>query len=364
MLYLIRVSPAPFLKNSHSLHCSLREITKYAELRVKRTTKRSSTVVCIINCRTQPNQMEAKNTHFMERVNSTSVSPLQKTSHHDELFMQQRLLFSDSLKELKNLRKQLYSAAEHFEVSYSKEDQKHIVVDTCQDYAIKALVNTVDHLGSVAFKINGLLDGKICELSGTELRFSCIEQRLRTCQYFIDRAGLFQQSMALKFPKHHKQYIIPARTTMDAVGQSQPIYHNAKEDLCQFKSVVRATPGETSPAVVRKGHSALWSAQSSSRSGAFQFTKAASKKALEKRAVSPHRFPFIRSGSLANRLTTINSSTDRPRHPSEPRRPVSSFIHVEREGTKEITKHSGKSKPLFKALLSMHRSKKEGMLFK
>ncbi|XP_018835219.2 protein ABIL2-like isoform X4 [Juglans regia] len=303
---------------------------------------------------------QAKNTHFMERVNSTSVSPLQKTSHHDELFMQQRLLFSDSLKELKNLRKQLYSAAEHFEVSYSKEDQKHIVVDTCQDYAIKALVNTVDHLGSVAFKINGLLDGKICELSGTELRFSCIEQRLRTCQYFIDRAGLFQQSMALKFPKHHKQYIIPARTTMDAVGQSQPIYHNAKEDLCQFKSVVRATPSETSPAVVRKGHSALCSAQSSSRSGAFQFTKAASKKALEKRAVSPHRFPFIRSGSLANRLTTINSSTDRPRHPSEPRRPVSSFIHVEREGTKEITKHSGKSKPLFKALLSMHRSKKEG----
>ncbi|KAG2680803.1 hypothetical protein I3843_11G115200 [Carya illinoinensis] len=214
----------------------------------------------------------------MERGNSTSVSPLQQTSHHDELFMQQRLLFSDSLKELKNLRKQLYSAAEQFEVSYSKEDQKHIVVDTCQDYAIKALVNTVDHLGSVAFKINGLLDGKICELSGTELRFSCIEQRLQTCQYFIDRAGLFQQSLALKFPKHHKQYIIPARTTMDAVGQSQPKYHNAKEDLCQFQ-VDRATLSETSPAVVRKGHSALWSAQSSSRSGAFQFTKAASKKA-------------------------------------------------------------------------------------
>lgn len=50
--------------------------------------------------------------------------------------------------------------------------------ETSQDYAIKAFVNTVDHLGSVAYKFNRFLDAKISELSRTELRFSCVEQVL------------------------------------------------------------------------------------------------------------------------------------------------------------------------------------------
>ena len=50
------------------------------------------------------------------------------------------------------------------------------VVNTLKDYAVKALVNTVDHLGSVSFKVNGLLDEKVDGVSGTELRVSCIEQ--------------------------------------------------------------------------------------------------------------------------------------------------------------------------------------------
>jgi len=111
---------------------------------------------------------------------------------------------------LKNLRAQLYSAAEYFELSYTNDDQKqmwvallelvHIyddaaislvsslycwflflfyvgrVVETLKDYAIKALVNTVDHLGSVTYKVNDLLDEKVVEVSVAELRVSCIEQ--------------------------------------------------------------------------------------------------------------------------------------------------------------------------------------------
>lgn len=50
------------------------------------------------------------------------------------------------------------------------------VVETLKDYAIKALVNTVDHLGSVSYKVNDILDEKVDEVSGTELRVSCIEQ--------------------------------------------------------------------------------------------------------------------------------------------------------------------------------------------
>lgn len=50
------------------------------------------------------------------------------------------------------------------------------MVDTLKDYAIKALVNTVDHLGSVTYKVTDLLDDKVVEVSGAELRVSCIEQ--------------------------------------------------------------------------------------------------------------------------------------------------------------------------------------------
>lgn len=308
---------------------------------------------------------QAKNTLFMESVDSSSyVSAKPESSHHDELFMQQRLHFSDSLKDLKNLRKQLYSAAEYFEVSYSKEDQNYIAVESLKDYVIKALVNTVDHMGSLAYKVNGFLDASICELSRTELRLSCIEQRIGTCQYFIDRGGLFQQSSALRFPKHHKRYILPAGATTDAVDQSQAMHHIAKEDFCQFRSAVQETTSEISPTTVRKGHSVIRSAQSSSRPGTFQFTEVASNKALENRAVSPYRFSFLRSGSLVKRSSAINSYTANQRFPSEPRRQISLPVHVERVGTKDIGQHSGKSNRLFKALLSMNKAKREGVLYK
>nr|KJB17382.1 hypothetical protein B456_003G074200 [Gossypium raimondii] len=129
----------------------------------------------------------------MKNMNSpTSVPVPQQSSHRDEVLMQQSLVFADNLKDLKNLREQLYSAAEYFAMAYTKEMQKQIVEDTLKDYAIKALVNTVDHLGSIAYKINTFLDEKINDYSVMELRLFCLEQ-----------------SLVLEAPKHHKHYIFP-----------------------------------------------------------------------------------------------------------------------------------------------------------
>lgn len=50
------------------------------------------------------------------------------------------------------------------------------MVETLKDYTIKAIVNTVDHLGSVSYKVNDLLEEKVVEVSGAELHVSCIEQ--------------------------------------------------------------------------------------------------------------------------------------------------------------------------------------------
>ncbi|KAK7277902.1 hypothetical protein RJT34_22921 [Clitoria ternatea] len=78
-----------------------------------------------------------------------------EASNYDEVFMHRSLLFDDSLKVFVNL---------------------YLVVETLKDYAVKALVNTVDHLGSVTYKVNNFLDEKVVKVSMAELWVSCIEQ--------------------------------------------------------------------------------------------------------------------------------------------------------------------------------------------
>jgi hypothetical protein len=50
------------------------------------------------------------------------------------------------------------------------------VLDNLKDYAIRALVNAVDHLGTVAYKLTDLLEQQTLEVSTMELRISCLNQ--------------------------------------------------------------------------------------------------------------------------------------------------------------------------------------------
>ncbi|XP_044485019.1 protein ABIL2-like [Mangifera indica] len=318
---------------------------------------------------------------------TSAMSMTRDASNYDEVSMQQSLLFSDSLKDLKNLRTQLYSAAEYFELSYTNDDQKHIVVETLKDYAIKALVNTVDHLGSVTYKVNDLLDAKVDEVSCTELRVSCIEQRLRTCQEYIDHEGVSQQSLVINTPKYHKRYILPVGETMHGANRTKSKYLGCslddEDDWHQFRNAVRATlretPRETPTSSVRKGQTPSPSPQPPQRSGTFSFANTMPKKDLEKRTVSPHRFPLLRSGSVSSRPTTPsakrpttpnssrpttpNGSDARRRYPSEPRKSYSMRLPAERDTYKEMEQYPSKSKRLLKALLSRRKSKKDDMLY-
>ncbi|KAK0591414.1 hypothetical protein LWI29_001399 [Acer saccharum] len=318
---------------------------------------------------------------------SSAIPMTRDVSNYDEIAMQQSLLFSDSLKDLKNLRTQLYSAAEYFELSYTNDDQKQIVVETLKDYAIKALVNTVDHLGSVTYKVNDLLDEKVDEVSGTELRVSCIEQRLRTCKEYIDHEGISQQSLVIDTPKYHKRYILPVGETMHGAIRTKSKYigcsFDDEDDWHQFRNAVRATITETpretptsTASSVRRGRSPSPSPRPPQRSGTFSFTSTMPKKDLDKRTVSPHRFPLLRSGSVASRPTTPSASrpttpnTSRPttpnarrRYPSEPRKSYSMRLPAERDNSKDIEHYPSKSKRLLKALLSRRKSKKDDMLY-
>ncbi|GER43676.1 ABL interactor-like protein 4, partial [Striga asiatica] len=78
--------------------------------------------------------------------------------------------------DLKNLRKQLYSAADRFESSYNKTDHNQIVIQLSKDYIAKALVSTVDHLGSMADKLNKSLNERASEFCSADAQFAFIEQ--------------------------------------------------------------------------------------------------------------------------------------------------------------------------------------------
>ncbi|XP_022923034.1 protein ABIL2-like [Cucurbita moschata] len=309
----------------------------------------------------------------------------QETSNFDEISMKQSLIFSDCLKDLKNLRAQLYSAAEYFELSYTNDDQKQIVVETLKDYAVKALVNTVDHLGSVSFKVNDLLDEKVDDVSGTEFRVSCIEQRLRTCQEYIDHEGHSQQSLVINTPKYHKHYILQAGETMNGGTQTRSKNKGCslddEDEWHQFRNAVRSTIREMPPSAISKENSPVPSQRPSPspQLRTFSFTSTMPKKELDKRSVSPHRFPLLRSGSLSSRPktqsssrpTTPNSSTPttpsisngQRRYPSAPRKSASMRMPAERDNSKDVEQYPSKSKRLLKALLSRRKSKKDDTLY-
>ncbi|XP_024996606.1 protein ABIL1 isoform X2 [Cynara cardunculus var. scolymus] len=83
------------------------------------------------------------------------------------------------------------------------------VLDNLKDYAIRALVNAVDHLGTVAYKLTDLLDQQALEISSTELHVTCLHQQLLTCQTYTDREAIRQQQLLAVLPRHHKHYILP-----------------------------------------------------------------------------------------------------------------------------------------------------------
>lgn len=317
----------------------------------------------------------------METLSSSaSMSFPREPANYDEIAMHQSLLFSDSLKDLKNLRKQLYSAAEFFELSYTNDDQKEIVVDTLKDYAIKALVNTVDHLGTVSYKVNNLLDEKVEEVSGTELRVSCIQQRLRTCHEYFDHEGISQQSLRINIPNYFKRYVLPVGE-MKQDGTETKLKHQGclvddEDGRHEHKNVVEATIREKRKTLVRKGRSPSPS-PSPREPELFSFAGTVTRKDIEKRSVSPRRFPLLRTGSFSGRSTTPNSRTNSRSttpNPSRPTTPTSIAPQGPLEGRKSVsTRRNGdrdtadeipsKSKRLLKALLSRRKSRKDDMLY-
>ncbi|KAK6935558.1 hypothetical protein RJ641_035713 [Dillenia turbinata] len=322
----------------------------------------------------------------------------QESSNYDELFMHKTMIFSENLKvssftslypfftlvilwDLRNLRKQLHSAAEYFEESYRKDEQKQLVMETLKDYVIKVLINTVDHLGSVAYKVNTVLDEKAGEISGAERQLSCIEQRLRSCQKLIDQQGLAEQLLVIDTPKHHKRYTLPFAGKCWSVSC---VPHATALSAC-FPLRVKLRDGKSLHNIVcRQSNHQSYNDDNASQTkievnivqtchfvAVLLCSISANSRELkpfepnlrylppysEKRADSPLCYPFLRSGSLVTRPVTPNPANVK-RYPSETRRSVSFSTAVQRDKAKDIETQPSKSKRIMKAFLSMRKSKK------
>ncbi|CAA2968987.1 Hypothetical predicted protein [Olea europaea subsp. europaea] len=152
-----------------------------------------------------------------------------------------------------------------------------------------------------------------------------------------------------------------------------------EDDWHHFKNAIRATIGDTPSSVVFKGRSPSPSPRFAQQPGNFSFSGTIARKDIEKRTVSPLRFPLLRSRSISSkpntpkssqpttpnrsRSTTPNPSFGRQQYISEPRKSASLRFHVEKENPKDIEQFPSKSKRILNALLSRRELKKDETLY-
>ncbi|XP_023750397.1 protein ABIL2 isoform X2 [Lactuca sativa] len=249
-------------------------------------------------------------------------------------------LFANGLKDLRNVKEQLYSAADHFEDSYYKNDQKQMLFESLKNYISKSLIKTIDHLGSVMYKLNNFLDHNVNEASRLNLQLLCIEQRLQTCQAYANKVGLYQYLETPQTPKCPKKYTLPGGFLF---------FKNFSCILLRFFLIIATEncvfEGKAESFGVRKGYSGQFPPGSVD----FSFRKAALNKRIEKRSrsISPIRFRIKRSESA--------SCAHRSMSPNISRRSCSSY--PQRESPKDMEAYSKKTRNLFKLLLNMYKSK-------
>uniref|UniRef100_A0ACD5ZF86 Uncharacterized protein n=1 Tax=Avena sativa TaxID=4498 RepID=A0ACD5ZF86_AVESA len=261
---------------------------------------------------------------FQRRGTNSDTTGMHST--REEARMEDSLVFSETIKDLKTLRSQLYSAAEYFELSYIQEDGKETVISNLKEYAVKALVNTVDHLGSISFKLSSLVDQRFDEVTEANLRVCCIQQRTQVSQASMNREGLSQQSLVITAPKYHKRYILPGGESIPnavpnfsemnkvknrtaqmhqaftAAAAAQPKTKDKQPSFRKLRSMARAPSQRAHPS--SPAHHPYFGTEGVISSGA---------NAADKRSDSPisSTTPLTRSGSLSKKSSLLKTSSVR-----------------------------------------------------
>ncbi|XP_072968232.1 probable protein ABIL5 isoform X1 [Typha angustifolia] len=114
--------------------------------------------------------------------------------------------FRIALRELKDLRSQLYKAADCSKDAFLKAEKKKMILQSTKSYISDAIVTVIDHLGNVSSKLELQLNDN-SELMQTEQKIDCLKQRLLTCQQFALLLELSTVRWKAKLPRHHLHYL-------------------------------------------------------------------------------------------------------------------------------------------------------------
>lgn len=311
-------------------------------------------------------------------MEAITMSPSSVSSHHldvdaastseDMSSLQEGLLFSDSLKDLRNLRSQLYSAAEYFEVFYRNNSQKSTVMTSLKDYTVEALVSTVDHLGFVSYKVDNLVKERSDEVNETEFRVSSVEQRVRICQQTIDQEGRSQQSLLIRAPKYHRRYILPGTDIVESAihpVSEPPRYSRQHMSRKMHKSQSISTPvGRQS--TMRSARSPSPSARGTHhRSRSLSPSRKARAKSPSPQIISTQTKETRAGSPIPNSNPLARSATVARRPPVHPKhfRQTSMQLHSDWSNHKEQEKSSSKGRGFLKSLLTRRRWRNDESLY-
>ncbi|KAJ9188275.1 hypothetical protein P3X46_003646 [Hevea brasiliensis] len=285
----------------------------------------------------------------------------------DDVSMERSKSFVKALQELKNLRPQLYSAAEYCEKSYLHSEQKQMVLDNLKDYAVRALVNAVDHLGTVAYKLTDLLEQHTLDVSTIELKISCLNQQLLTCQTYTHKEGIRQQQLLAFIPRHHKHYMLP-NSVNKKVHFSPHIQTDVRQNPFQARSCLQPSGSPASKTLswqlasetksALKGTSqTLMSAEDTKNSGkSFAVFQLLDKE--ESTWTRPSVVPAqLSTGSLASGVVKQTFGVTR-REPLEGSKPLTAFLSFDNP-RREMVRAPARSKSVLSAFFVKQKTPKQ-----
>ncbi|XP_020521841.1 protein ABIL1 isoform X2 [Amborella trichopoda] len=243
-----------------------------------------------------------------------------------------------------------------------------MVLDNLKDYAVRALVNAVDHLGTVAYKLTDLFEQQTVDASSVELKISCLNQHLQTCQAYTDKEGLKQQQLFTVIPRHHKHYVLPKLDTVNKKSQSNgqirreagqkdvqakpfPLGTSASKTLSwHLASNSKATPeGDlyTSTTSVRD------STSSATASGVFYLPDEVATSSMP-----PSAARIEPSNRAADSGVALHALGITRRDAAENAKSLSQYRSFDNVGRREISRPPVRSKSMLSALFTKHKSAK------
>lgn len=193
----------------------------------------------------------------------------------------------------------------------------------------------------------------------------------------MDLRGVAQHSLIPNAPQHHKHYSSQDREDFHFATPKIMVYKNcvscpqydmmnrSKQDN-PFSQAFQGALMKPQLQLLRKGGLRSFSRDSSPNRAKFSFTRVLSSKETGKRVDSPPQFLLKRSGSAAHRSVSPSNGISKqqvqwPVPEAARGTRIPGFLRpgeaASREG--QIMSYSRRSKNLFKALLSIHHSRKE-----